>query len=560
MDGHPGTDRTSRWLDLLAPALVLLAPFVSFVKYHGYSLFRPEILLGLLLLGTLGVVSGLAIHIRERTIRPLVIAGLVVLFVDVQYDLFKPLFQSVPARAGLALGIFAATLVCGRLLGANLTKVVAAVFGTVLVSTLVLPVESGLGAEAGRPEKPVPSRELPVVVHLILDEHIGIGGLPDEIPEARALEERLTSFYERNGFYLYPGAYSQYVDTYLSIGHVLNLAPTFDPTVARLSRSWGFEFELRRNDYLAEMHRRGYRIRVYQPDYLNLCPEGLESLAFCHTYVASRLEPIQTMPLLLVDKARIVAGMYLERFTSYKAIRLAYARLKERVLDQDLRLPDWSWERIWIHPIGSVQAVERLKRDLADASPGELFLAHLLLPHHLFLYDSSCNVRPDVTEWVSVGDEDKRHQVRNTPDARVDRYRLYLEQVECTTAKIGEILDVLRANGTLDEAVVIVHGDHGSRISFINPFASNRERLVDSDFRDAFSTLFAIRAPGIPPGQDPEVWPITELFTELVKRGFRSLPAHQTRAGHPFVYLRVDGTETFVPEPLRGFPAGAGHR
>ena len=53
---------------------------------------------------------------------------------------------------------------------------------------------------------------LPPVVHILLDEHIGIEGLGGDAA-ADAMKERLRSFYVNNGFRLFGGAYSEVSST-----------------------------------------------------------------------------------------------------------------------------------------------------------------------------------------------------------------------------------------------------------------------------------------------------------------------------------------------------------
>jgi hypothetical protein len=59
-----------------------------------------------------------------------------------------------------------------------------------------------------------------------------------------------------------------------------------------------------------------------------------------------------------------------------------------------------------------------------------------------------------------------------------------------------------------------VNGDHGSRIA--EHFPSGRTLaggvLVDADYRDTFSTLYAIKAPGVQPGYVQRPAPVANLL------------------------------------------------
>lgn len=139
----------------------------------------------------------------------------------------------------------------------------------------------------------------------------------------------------------------------------------------------------------------------------------------------------------------------------------------------------------------------------------------------------------------------------NDAASRAIRWPLYLEQVECVTRKLDEMLATLRERGLLERAVVVVHGDHGSRIVTKDPVVSNRDRLTASDLLDTYSTLFAVRAPGLKPGWHEHPWSLSELMRHFVTEGFRRAPVRQPGQPMAEVYLRQDGTESaFVPARL----------
>ncbi len=56
--------------------------------------------------------------------------------------------------------------------------------------------------------------------------------------------------------------------------------------------------------------------------------------------------------------------------------------------------------------------------------------------------------------------------------------------------------------GVFDEATIIVHGDHGSRISVIEPAAQYADQVTDRDLIDSYATLFAMRGPTVTAGYD----------------------------------------------------------
>ena len=59
-----------------------------------------------------------------------------------------------------------------------------------------------------QPQRPSIAASKPAILHLILDEHIGVEGLPKDNPDAARLQWELRDFYLSRGFALYGGAYS----------------------------------------------------------------------------------------------------------------------------------------------------------------------------------------------------------------------------------------------------------------------------------------------------------------------------------------------------------------
>ena len=106
----------------------------------------------------------------------------------------------------------------------------------------------------------------------------------------------------------------------------------------------------------------------------------------------------------------------------------------------------------------------------------------------------------------------------NTPDSRIERYRAYFAQIRCTQHQLQVLFDKLRAAGRYDESTIIIHGDHGSRISIWNPNVTFSDRLSDQDIIDNYSTLYAVKQPGAPPAYDSSARSIQALFAETFLR------------------------------------------
>ncbi len=77
------------------------------------------------------------------------------------------------------------------------------------------------------------------------------------------------------------------------------------------------------------------------------------------------------------------------------------------------------------------------------------------------------------------------------------------------------MLDALREADALDHAIIILHGDHGSRIARHLVLDSQIDLVSDQDVIDSYSTLFAIRLPEVQPGYDRDLRSIQALFAEF---------------------------------------------
>jgi hypothetical protein len=187
-------------------------------------------------------------------------------------------------------------------------------------------------------------------------------------------------------------------------------------------------------------------------------------------------------------------------------------------------MPPWNWERGNAAPLSSMPVFDMVVGELSKAKRGELVFAHVLIPHYAYVYDSSCRPRPP-SQWLrrtSVGDAGDAGGVANTRGGRAKRYALYFQQMLCAQQKIDHLLDAIPSS-LREDAIVIVQGDHGSRISLVEPIKMAASKLTAADYADHYSTLFAVRAPNLQPAYDTRRTPITCLLRTLVEQDFRSL-------------------------------------
>jgi hypothetical protein len=505
----------------VAPALVLSAPFVAFLSFHEYAYHRPEILVCLAGIGGISLALGMLASAGAPA-RTLMLAGVVTFFVDVQLPL-KVWFLDLGKATLLTAGFLLLTVLLW-LLRRHAERIISLMAATVLASTLLLPIVESQQIRRA-PAPPQAPSDLPLIVHLILDEHIGIDGLPADTT-VRELQSDLRSFYYSNGFRVFEAAYSEHEDTDRSLGHLLNFSQgKYDDDLAGPGAS-GFQNGLSRNAYFARMRQLGYALQVYQTDFLQLCSQT-ESVS-CHTSPATGLGVLQDAPLRILEKVRLVAGAYLSRSRLHTAATDWYDIARGTLETIGIDLP----HSVWFYrttPLNGMAAMRQVAQALASATRGQLYFAHFMLPHWPHVYDADCALLP-VDRWEGLGGRPESQA------ARLAAYAGYGRQLRCTTRMIGEIVDAIPSS-LRNDAIVIVHGDHGSRLALADDQSSSVGVPTTDNDRDSYSTLFAVRAPDIAAGPDRHFVPITCLLGRLVDAGFRSAEDLDHCAAPPVVFV-----------------------
>jgi hypothetical protein len=276
---------------------------------------------------------------------------------------------------------------------------------------------------------------------------------------------------------------------------------------------------IRRNRYFGWMSARGYEIDVYQTDYVDFCHPGTPvRIRSCFTYALETIKSIESAPLTTDVKVRIIAGMYARLSSLLSKLRDGYETLRKASATRGFELPAWSGNVGRVSPASTMPVFDILARKLETITPGTLVFAHLAMPHYPYAYDRECNIRPDPNTWLNGADL-PAFPSRNNAESRAIRYPAYLEQVLCTHRKLDELFTRMKTAGTYEGSVIIVQGDHGSRITLAPPAERNEDRMTTTDYVDAFSTLYAIHRVSGSGRSDDRMIPIDLLLGRFVKRG-----------------------------------------
>jgi hypothetical protein len=219
-----------------------------------------------------------------------------------------------------------------------------------------------------------------------------------------------------------------------------------------------------------------------------------------------------------------------------------YKKSISKVMSYGYFSSEWLPSSPVIWSASGLQILDMVARDVANAAPGNLYFAHLPIPHGPYVYDRSCNLR-NPHDWE---DEDVRD-----PGSRLHLYRLYLEQVDCTYSRLQDIFDLWRRAKVFHRAKIIIHGDHGSRLWLKGPSVASKDGLQVPDYTDAYSTLFAVKAPGLEPQYDRRFVAIQDALGMMAND--EPLDRLPVRAETPFVLLLSKPWLPMIHWPLPHF-------
>lgn len=541
-------DRHGRRINLsalFAPALMLTGLMIGHLKFHAYPLLAPEAMIVLVAIAGLGTLLGLFPALLGPTnLRAFILGLLLLVFLDIQIGSIVTL--QIPFSIGRGLpwwAISAVAFVAGFVaffavflailsMREHIAAIFAAVFGVFFLSALLIPSPSMKFGVDEVTQFTVQQSNEPPIVHIILDGHIGIEGIPLDLPGGPETKSALLQFYEKWGFRLYGRAYSPYLMTINSVGNLLNnIVSEKDLVNIEVGQRFGGAKRLIQNEYFRTVLESNRNIRVFQSDYLDYCDLAEAPVAYCYTYPVSSIYALLDAELTAAAKARII-------FDSFFRRRSISVKLYE------LFVP-----RPFYSSVAVPEVFNALRNDILAHPRGNLYFGHLMLPHDPYVWDQQCRFRPDTRQWMNRRPDHLDLTTLGTPEYRKKAYTDYFDQVHCVVLLLDDLFTSMDRAGLLQDATVIIHGDHGSRISVSDPIIAYRDQATKSDYVDSFSTLFAIRSPLLEPGYSSELLSLPNLFAEHIFK----LPAPMN---DQILYLRKDSkleNKDLLPVPMPDF-------
>ncbi|MEO8620119.1 MAG: hypothetical protein ABI625_03565 [bacterium] len=506
-------------------ALLVVGPFWTWLHLERYSIYRTEALVMSALLIAVGMAYGWLTHRLARwPVLPVIMTAVLLM---ISLDLLT-------SRPGWRAVIFCILLAGTWAFRDHITRIILAMGVAYLASTLLV------GARPAEPvwksPRPPAARDVPPIVHLIADEHGGIEGLPTEIALLREERNALTRFYTDRGFRLFTRAYSRYHMTMDAIPNEFNFTESATKYGWVDDRDPNATPALRENRYFERLGAMGYETHIYQPPFLDYCTTTHAPSRSCHT--ESSVRRLHVLNLSWMASTWYLGTIWL---TQHSSLLLdahdSYDRLRGGLATRGVSLREWHWPNMRLGQAGAVSLARHMASDIATTPQlrGAAYVGHLLLPHLPYLMNERCEGRDHITDGMVP---DVLGEERLTAEQRRERYVLYATQLECFTHLVDTIAANLAARSGSD-AIMIVQGDHGSRIGRA---PSVHEPLSRESFTDFYSALFAIRAPGITPGVDTTTVALNELLNRYSQSGFRDVT--MTGDASPFVYVGEADTPT----------------
>lgn len=513
----------------LLPVLILLTPYLIFLSENRYSIdvAAPWVMAGIVIL--VSIALSIATWVGGTIFRMLLITGCVIFFIDVQGTWIEDKIWAGSIFLGLVL--------LAGLLKENYYKILSVVFGVFFLVTIakfaiaytgenrenLAFIHSDTGNHLSRPLR---------VIHLILDEHIGVEGIPTHIKGFEDERKHVMEFYKKYGFLVYGGGYSHYSKTADSIPSMLNNAApnTQQAFVEKRDTSW----VVKRNLYFNEIRKRGYRIEVWQSKYLVFCGDNTAGVEYCNQYNHWGAKVLDDFGFHIADQVKFIIAPLLGRSYIYRKLKfVVYRQIQKIAANHGIFLPNWSRDALpKTSPLNSFIALDAIGTRIESLPSGYYLFAHLIFPHGPFAFDAECTVNKDYNAW-----EVKSYQ--GSEVRRYARYKLYLGQLSCLYKKLDQIFSVMREKGIYKDSLIFLHGDHGSRISIHKPITSDSGQLYLSDLLDNFSTLIAFKGPGESEFRlDTSSVAIQTILYDLVLTYLDTGEIKKLPEARPFVYIR----------------------
>lgn len=480
------------WRYLLIAPFLFLAHATSFFLHNGIPILSQEYLGAALIISALCVPLGLLMVFGGSIIRIIAAAILSSLFIVSLIDDSTLLVIVEWIRFKYAIAILVFVISVGLyFIRQHADRFLIILFGIFFVGSFFTSPSPPLYEKEVDISGKSDDVTLPPYIHIVLDEHIGIEGIPPSEDPNHAIANEIKSKYIQNGFQVYGRAYSRYTLSLYSFTSFLALEAIDHPS--KYSQGNSVTQHLKQNALFEELSKKGYNINVIQSSYLDVC-DGNEKylIKHCITYNLLAPSPISSSNSLSIMFSSVLTTM---------RIKDVYDRLQKTRLGHIVGLHNIKNITNPSSSEATYGAFKEVLNVVGTAEKGSAYFVHLLLPHRPYKFNKECSVMSG----------------RSALEAE-SNYEWYLEQVSCVQLLMDRLLSKLKENPNAINSTIVIHGDHGSRIVF--PGTGSITGGVDStseNFIQSFSAFFAVRGPEYKAGYDRRPLPLDYLLGEVVR-------------------------------------------
>jgi hypothetical protein len=540
---------TQRSFLLLLPLLILLTPFLVFLNHQAYGLFHWEVVIGIMGIAGIAALCSVGMMFGGFVVQNFILFSLIMFFVNIQYRSIEEFtFGGILIILGMLMLV----------LKEKIFPIATAIFGVFLLVSMVQFgfSEDAQAVEFGAPASAVKPVPLPRIIHLILDEHIGFEGIPIDIPGGAELKSRLLEFYQHYGFLTFGGAYSHYFYTENSVSNLVNFSSSAKHR--QYFKEEGGPIKLLNNQYFEWLSQAGYRLNVLWGHHIDYCSHSPVAIAHCVQIPSNGLQLTQDVQMQTMDRVQLIFSAYLSRSFMYTHAKDYYSRCRDQLLAYGIALPSGSWDQHKVTALPYLHALDRLWNNIIELPTGNALFAHLLIPHAPYLANADCSIETSIDKWkyqslMFRGDALYGRKDPNTTRSRAENYQQYFNQVHCLYTRLEDLFEQMQISGIWENSVIIIHGDHGSRIMRTYPTIQNEGHLSEVDMLDGFSTLFAVKLPEQKGMYDSKAYPL-EYLLQVNVLNYLSNNQEPVQQSSPYVYLKsedaLDVDLRKVPYPI----------
>jgi len=437
---------------------MILGGLFNYLNNVPYPLLGSDVFLcGVFLLLCVVPMAWIQWHFSNRFIYALLTTILICLFADL---------NDMPRVAALPLTIGVGGL--AFFFRIETTKLCAAIMGVVLFWQCLSPLmwEEASVSWDTRLNGP------PALLHVILDSYMGPDGLAARGEASRPAQLSIKQLAADYDLWVAPRAHARHPNTVNSLADILSLGKFPPPSTPMRTN----HLVLPALPYLAALKEKDYAIHVVQTDFIDLCTHS--DVASCRTVNRSNLSAMEAFGLPLADRVQVILANYfslsgLTVLTADRAIKVA-----ERLGYADRRPINL---RAKLFSLTGADELGRLAREITSIGPGHAVIAHVLLPHDPYSFEENCTITP-YSDWRYEAMEADWKQAQAA----------YERQLICANRKVADLIASFRQSPGGQNGIVIIHGDHGSRISkkgveYRDGYAPSSEAIAAH-----YSALFAV--------------------------------------------------------------------